>query len=186
MKLTDHELLEAAIIERNKDLYLNQYSTLLVTPNTTSREPVYYRWGSDADSAIKSDVELALLPVASPIGYIVASTAVYTTGRLTGYCNGQSAITDEECPHFSHVEVLYFIVFALLHIVITGFVAVLLMTFINGTFNFALAFHYFCDVSLLSNVVAGIWLLTCEVISLVRMFKYLKIARLRDDSLREG
>lgn len=174
MKLTDHELLEAAIIERNKDLYLNQYSTLLATPNTTPREPIYYEWGSEADSAIKSDFALALLSVTSPIGYIVASTAVYTTGRLTGYCNGRSAITDEEHPHFSYVEVLYFIAFALLHIVITGFVTVLLMGLMSGTFNFALAFHYFCNVSLLSNVVAGIWLLTREVISLVRMFKYLK------------
>lgn len=175
MGFTHHEQLEAAILRQNKNNQPNQYSTLLATPAKEvtlhpAGESTYQGWCGKKYS-ITSDVEAALVIIASPIGTIITAIAVHLVGYLTGYYNAWSILTDgrKKLVNKDDVGGVIFTLFA--H---AGTVVLIGLILACARSNVGLLLEYSLLISLWLNVVGGVWLLTRETISLIAMFNYLR------------
>lgn len=175
MKLTHHERLEAAILRQNKDNQPNQYSTLLASPAKgvpllPAGESVYQGWYGKKYS-ITSDLEQAIVRGASPVGTVVVAIVVHLVGYFTGYYNAWSLLTRESKKLLNGDNICDFIFALFAHAGITILIG-LILSAVQG--NVGTLFEHSLLVSLWSNVVGGVWLLTRETISLVAMFNYLR------------
>lgn len=175
MGLTHHEQLEAAILRQNKNNQPNQYSTLLATPVKdapllSAGESTYQGWCGKKYS-ITSNVEAALVIIASPIGAIITAIVVHLVGYLTGYYNAWSILTDGRKKLVNKDDVGG-IIFTLFPHAGTAVLIGLILSAMQG--NMGSLIEHSLLVSLWLNIVGGVWLLTRETISLVAMFNYLR------------